>query len=106
MQKVLSVGDKMVVADENLEDVHETQEKLVESAQKNAVNVAAVLSKDEHMIVVKQKYRNIKKTKIENLCEDLSDVLALLDTICEKYEVDIYDVLELMKKVKNENEEN
>lgn len=99
MEKILQIGDKLVIMDENMDSIHSAANDIRNVAKENDVDLLAVIEKGEdHRLTMKWSPNGT------TYIEDLSKILTLIHGMAETWEIDAEEIAEQIYQVIKEGE--
>lgn len=100
MQQIMQIGEKLVVADEDVKDLSEASKEITSVAEKYKTDVLAVISKTSGKQIVAQ-HREKNNTKF---IEDLAKIIAVIEAISNDYDVDPIEIADIINTVLEKEE--
>lgn len=100
MQKIIKVGDDLVPADKNIEDISHAANEMQNVSQKYKTDMIAVIGKGENHHIVAQYHEQDAE-----LAADIDKTISLIQSISNNYGVDVKDVVKVIMAVICDEEE-
>ena len=96
----MQIGEKLVVADEDVKDLSEASKEITSVAEKYKTDVLAVISKSSgKQIVAQHREKNTAK-----FVEDLAKLIAAIEAISKDYDVDPIEIADIINTVLEKEE--